>query len=80
MKSSKRYANGLIKHETNPDTNEIHIQQKKSKTSHLYKSEPNISSMQESTISCPNDLPSNSHMTTVTPMFVQPKKEKPTAK
>jgi hypothetical protein len=80
MKSSKRYANGLIKHETNPDTNEIHIQQKKSKTSHLYKSEPNISSMQESMISCPNDLPSNGHMTTVTPMFVQPKKRKTNCK
>jgi hypothetical protein len=78
VKSSKRYANGSIKHETNSDTNEIPTQHKKSKTSHVYKSEPNISSMnikEEPMMAFSNDVPS----VTVTPMFVQPKKEKPTA-
>ena len=79
VKSSKRYANGSTKHETNSDTNDIPIQQKKSKTSHVYKSEPNVSSMnikEEPMNSSSNDLPS----ATVAPIFVQPKKEKPTAK
>jgi hypothetical protein len=70
---------GSIKDETNFDTNEIPTQQKKSKTSHVYKSESNILSMnikEEPMNTFTNDIPS----ATVAPMSVQPKKEKPTAK
>jgi hypothetical protein len=83
VKSSKRYANGSIKHEINTDNIDNIIQQKKSKTSHASKQEPttvSINIKDESNVVFNNELPYASNMATVPPMIVQPKKEKPTAK
>ena len=58
-------------------------QQKKSKTSHVYRQEPNTYSInikEEPNVVFPNEVSSTSNMATVAPMVVQPKKEKPTAK
>ena len=63
------------------------IQQKKSKTSHVYKQEPAITSTSTNIKLEPdnfsnvvNDFSFHGNMATVAPMIVQPKKEKPTAK
>ncbi len=68
-----------MKHETNIDMVDNVSQQKKSKTSHVsntistnIKEEPNVVFS--------NEISSASNMTTVAPMIMQPKKEKPTAK
>jgi hypothetical protein len=58
-------------------------QQKKSKTSHVYKQEPTTMSINikdEPNAVSPNEIPYAGNMATITPMIVQPKKEKPTAK
>jgi len=94
QRRSKRDFNGSIKHEINTDmidnlTAVNSTQQKKSKTSHVYKQEPAIVSTLISIKDEPNimsDVVSSNekscpgNMATVTPMIVQPKKEKPTAK
>jgi hypothetical protein len=87
-KTSKRYANGSIKHEPNTDMSDnSSTQPKKSKTSHVYKQEPaivstsmNIKIEPDTFSNVINDIPFPGNMATVAPMIVQPKKEKPTAK
>ncbi|CAF1137276.1 unnamed protein product [Adineta steineri] len=90
---SKRDINGSIKQETNIDmidnlTTVNSTQQKKSKTSHVYKQEPAIVStlthIKEEPNTMSNIKPSNEisfagNMATIAPMIGQPKKEKPTA-
>jgi len=83
IKSSKRYANGSIKHETNTDIIDNITQQKKNKTSHASKQESttvSINIKDEPNAVFPNELPYAGNMATIAPMIVQPKKEKPTAK
>ncbi len=83
IKTSKRYTNGSIKHETNTDIIDNGTQQKKSKTSHVHKQEPTTISMnikEEPNVVFSNEISSTDNMATVAPMMVQPKKEKPTAK
>ncbi|CAF5125699.1 unnamed protein product, partial [Rotaria magnacalcarata] len=93
QKTSKRYSNGLLKHDSNTTTTDSSntnngIKQKKNKTSHVYKSESAISStimrIKEepttiSNIASSNDILSTGFTTTITPITVEPKK-KPTAK
>ncbi|UJR08301.1 hypothetical protein I4U23_012572 [Adineta vaga] len=93
QRKSKRDINGSIKHEPNPDISDNSIagnntQQKKSKTSHVYKQEPAIVStltnikteaQSMSNFLSPNERPTMGNMATVAPMIVQPRKEKPTA-
>ncbi|CAF3106777.1 unnamed protein product [Rotaria sp. Silwood2] len=92
QKTLKRYASGTIKQETNTqmidNSNTTNgTQQKKNKTSHLYKQEPAICSTtirvkEESNIMSnvvsSNDILSTGNTTTIAPISDQPKK-KPTA-
>ncbi|CAF3509463.1 unnamed protein product [Rotaria sp. Silwood1] len=92
QKTSKRYANGTIKQDTNTqmidNSNTTNgTQQKKNKTSHIYKQEPAISSTTirikeepniTSHIVTSNEILSTGNTITITPMTDQPKK-KPTA-
>ncbi|CAF3648439.1 unnamed protein product [Rotaria sordida] len=92
QKTPKRYANGTIKHETQTqmiDNSNITngTQQKKNKTSHVYKQEPAICSTtirikEESNVMSnvvsSNEILSNDNTTTITQISDQPKK-KPTA-
>ncbi|CAF4989712.1 unnamed protein product [Rotaria sp. Silwood1] len=93
QKTPKRYANGTIKQDTNTqmidNSNTTNgTQQKKNKTSHIYKQEPAISSTTirikeepniTSHIVTSNEILSTGNTITIAPMTDQPKK-KPTAK
>ena len=90
----KRDVNGSIKHETNTNAHDNSttindIQKKKSKTSHEYKQEsiisPSTIRFKDEPTTIPTIVPSDkittsNTTTTIVPMIVQPKKEKPTAK
>ncbi|CAM4918443.1 unnamed protein product [Rotaria socialis] len=92
QKTSKRYSNGLLKHDSNTTNTDISntnngTQQKKNKTSHVYKSESAISSttmrIKEepttmSNVASSNDILSTGLTATIAPITVEPKK-KPTA-